>query len=152
MRSLFLIPTRRTKNARFTALLRRPSETENLRRLCRLFSTRGKKRLLFNHYFDCLAFLLIQTSKCLLWLVLSFSNSSLGCLLTCSENDVTRKKKKNHFAGRLAFFLFIIYFWLRWVLAAVCVLSLAEASRGYPWIAVLRLLLVVASLVAKHGL
>ena len=35
---------------------------------------------------------------------------------------------------------------------AVCVLSLAELSRGCSRIAVLRLLIVVASLVAKRGL
>ena len=151
MRSIFLIPTRRTKNDRFTALLRRPSETEHLRRLCRLCSTRGKNWLLFNYYFDYLAFLIIQTSKCLIWLVPSFSNSSLGCLLTCSENDVTRKKITSQ-AGWVSFFLFIIYFWLHWVFVAVCVLSLVEVSRGYSRIAVLRLLIVVASLVAKHGL
>ena len=39
------------------------------------------------------------------------------------------------------------FFWLCWVFAAVCRLSLVAVSRGYSPAAVLRLLTVVASLV-----
>ena len=44
-----------------------------------------------------------------------------------------------------------IYFWLRWVFVAVRGLSLVAASGGY-FVAVCGLLIVVASLVAEHGL
>ena len=40
-------------------------------------------------------------------------------------------------------FILFIYFWLRWVFVAACSLFLVAASR---------LLIVVASLVAEHGL
>ena len=45
-----------------------------------------------------------------------------------------------------------IYFWLYWVFTAACGPSLDVASRGYSLIAVRGLLIVVASLVAEHGL
>ena len=50
--------------------------------------------------------------------------------------------------------LFFIYFlfWQRWVFVAACGLSLVAASGGYSFIVVCRLLIVVASLVAEHGL
>ena len=48
-------------------------------------------------------------------------------------------------------FLFV-YFWLHWVFMAACGLSLVVASRGYSLVAVCRLLIAVASLVAEHGL
>ena len=48
--------------------------------------------------------------------------------------------------------LFIYYFWLHWVFTAACGPSLDVASRGYSLIAVRGLLIVVASLVAEHGL
>ena len=49
-------------------------------------------------------------------------------------------------------FLFIsLYFWLHWVFVAACALSLVAASRGYSLV-MHRLLTVVASLVAEHGL
>ena len=41
-------------------------------------------------------------------------------------------------------------FWLHWVFIAVCRLSLAAASGGYSSLS--GLLIVVASLVAEHGL
>ena len=44
-----------------------------------------------------------------------------------------------------------IYFWLRWVLVAARGLFLVAASWGYS-LAVRGLLIVVASLVAEHGL
>ena len=42
---------------------------------------------------------------------------------------------------------FILFFWLRWIFAAVCQLSLVAVSWGCSRVAVLRLLTVVASLV-----
>ena len=45
-----------------------------------------------------------------------------------------------------------IYFWLRWVFVAAGGLSLAVASGGLLFVAVHGLLIVVASLVAEHGL
>ena len=50
------------------------------------------------------------------------------------------------------FFKKFIYFWLHWVFVAARRLSLAAVSRGLLFIAVRRLLIVVASLVAEHGL
>ena len=44
-----------------------------------------------------------------------------------------------------------IYFWLCWILVAVCRLSLIVVSRGYSLIAVLGLLIAVASLISEHG-
>ena len=50
-------------------------------------------------------------------------------------------------------FTFIyLFIWLRWVFVAVCGLSLVVVSGGYPFVAVRRLLIVVASLVAERGL
>ena len=45
-----------------------------------------------------------------------------------------------------------IYFWLHWVFVAARGLSLASESRGYPLIAVHRLLIVVASPISDYGL
>ena len=45
-----------------------------------------------------------------------------------------------------------IYFWLRWVFVAVRGLSLVAVRGGYSFVAVHRLLIAVASLVAEHGL
>ena len=42
-------------------------------------------------------------------------------------------------------------FWQYWVFVAARGLSLAVASRVYSLVAICRLLIVVASLVAKHG-
>ena len=51
------------------------------------------------------------------------------------------------------FLLYIyIYLWLRWVFVPSHGLSLVVASRGYSLVAVCRLLIAVASLVAEHGL
>ena len=56
------------------------------------------------------------------------------------------------------FFLYInvsisfIYIWLRWVFVAARGLSLVAVSGGYSFLAVHRLLIAVASLVAEHGL
>ena len=49
------------------------------------------------------------------------------------------------------FYLFI-YFWLRWVFVAVHGLFSSCVQRGLLFVAVRRLLLVMASLVAAHGL
>ena len=48
-------------------------------------------------------------------------------------------------------FIYLL-FWLRQVFIAVRWLSLAVANRGYSFIAVHRLLIMVASLVAEHRL
>ena len=50
------------------------------------------------------------------------------------------------------FFLFVSLFWLHWVFIAACRLSLVVVSGGLLFIAVYRLLIVEASLVAEHGL
>ena len=49
------------------------------------------------------------------------------------------------------FFFFLIYFWLRWVSAAVQV-SLVAASRGYLLVMVHRLLIAMTSVVVAPGL
>ena len=55
---------------------------------------------------------------------------------------------------RRAFCLLILftYFWLHWVLVAVHGLSQVVSSGGYSLVVVLGFLIVVASLVAEHGL
>ena len=58
-------------------------------------------------------------------------------------------------AGRLFFFfnLFIyFYFWLRWVFVAACRLFSSCGEQGLLFFAVRGLLIVMASLVAEHGL
>ena len=45
-----------------------------------------------------------------------------------------------------------IYFWLHWVFVAVSGLFYSCGERGLLFVAVLGLLIVVASLVAEHGL
>ena len=49
-------------------------------------------------------------------------------------------------------FILFIYCWLRWFFIAVCRLSLVGGEQGLPFIAVHVLLIIVASLVAEHGL
>ena len=49
-------------------------------------------------------------------------------------------------------FIFIFYFWLLWVLFAVCGVSLVLASGGSSLVVVHWLLIAVAPLVAEHGL
>ena len=49
-------------------------------------------------------------------------------------------------------FIYIIYFWLRWVFVAALVLSLVGGKRELLFVAVRGLLIAVASLVAEHGL
>ena len=44
------------------------------------------------------------------------------------------------------------YFWLLWMFVAALGLSLVAARGGYFLVGVLKLLIVVASLVAEHGL
>ena len=48
--------------------------------------------------------------------------------------------------------LFFSLLWLCWVFIAAWVFSLVAASRGYSLVAVSRLLIVVASIIAEHGL
>ena len=45
-----------------------------------------------------------------------------------------------------------IYFWVHWVFVAASGLSLAAVSRGYSLVAVCRLIIAVASLVAEYRL
>ena len=45
-----------------------------------------------------------------------------------------------------------MYFWLCWVFIAVHRLSLVVANRDYSLVVVCRLLIVAASVVAKHRL
>ena len=52
----------------------------------------------------------------------------------------------------LLYIYIYIYLWLRWVFVPSHGLSLVVASRGYSLVAVCRLLIAVASLVAEHGL
>ena len=47
---------------------------------------------------------------------------------------------------------FMWVFWLHWGFLAVCLLSLVSMSRHYSLVVASRLLIVVASLVAEHGL
>ena len=53
---------------------------------------------------------------------------------------------------RVTFVYLFIYFGLYWVFAAAHRLSLVEVSRGYSLVAVLGLLIVVASLVEEYRL
>ena len=46
----------------------------------------------------------------------------------------------------------LFYFWLHWVFVAVCGLFSGCSEQGLLLVAVHRLLIVVASLVAEHGL
>ena len=52
----------------------------------------------------------------------------------------------------MSFFKIFIYFWLCWVFIAVCRLFASCSERGLLFVVVLRLLIVVVSLVAEHGL
>ena len=52
----------------------------------------------------------------------------------------------------LNIFIYLLYFWLRWVLVAVSGLFSSCGERGLLFVAVRRLLIVVASLVVEHGL
>ena len=49
-------------------------------------------------------------------------------------------------------YLFFFYFWLRWVFVAVQGFFSSCGERGLLFVAVHRLLIAVASLVAEHGL
>ena len=51
-----------------------------------------------------------------------------------------------------AFKEFYLFIWLCWVFTAECSLSLAAVSGGYSLVAVSRLLIAAASLVAEHRL
>ena len=52
----------------------------------------------------------------------------------------------------LFIYLFLFYFWLRWVFVPACRFFSSCGERGLLFIAVRRLLIAVASLVAEHGL
>ena len=55
------------------------------------------------------------------------------------------------FLKAVLYLLIYLFIWLCWVFVAACGLSLVAASEGYS-VAVRRLLIAVASLVAEHGL
>ena len=55
-------------------------------------------------------------------------------------------------SGVHTLFFISIYFWLCWVFAAACRRSLAVVSKGCSLVAICRLLIVVASLVAERRL
>ena len=57
--------------------------------------------------------------------------------------------EQNHYSEHLFKTLFI---WPHWIFIAVCGLPLVAASRGYSLVAVLGLVIAVASLVAECGL
>ena len=48
--------------------------------------------------------------------------------------------------------VYLLSFWLHWVSVAVCRLSLVVTRKGYPLIAVCRLLIAMAALIAEHWL
>ena len=54
--------------------------------------------------------------------------------------------------GCFSFLSFFLYFWLLWVSVAVNRLPLVAESGGYRLVAVRGLLVVMAPLVAEHGL
>ena len=60
----------------------------------------------------------------------------------CMQKSGYFKKKKPYL---------FTYFWLQWVFVAARGLSLVAANWGYFLVAVCGLLIVVASLVAEHG-
>ena len=62
------------------------------------------------------------------------------------------KIKEECYLFFLIYLFYLFYFWLNWVFIAARGLSLVVASRGLPFVAVCRLLIAVASLVAEHGL
>ena len=57
-----------------------------------------------------------------------------------------------HFLKIFYYFNSLINFWLGWVFAAACELSLVTVSRGYSLVAQHRLLIAEASLIAEHRL
>ena len=61
-------------------------------------------------------------------------------------------KKTGDFISISAVSIVFIHLWLYWVLVAVWGLSLVVESGNYFLVAVYRLLIVAASLVAEHGL
>ena len=50
------------------------------------------------------------------------------------------------------FFFFPIYFWLHWVVFAVCGLSLVAVNAEFSLAVVHGLLIAVTSLIVEHGL
>ena len=61
-------------------------------------------------------------------------------------------RSSNHSLSRSLFLFLLVYFWLLCVFIAGFRLPLLAASRGYSLVAMHGLLIVVASLVAEHGL
>ena len=64
---------------------------------------------------------------------------------------IQKNWKPGIFVFKFLFILFI-YFWLYWVFVAVCRLFSSCGEQGLLFLVVCGLLLVVASLVAEHGL
>ena len=88
------------------------------------------KPLILSRYFD--------TERCLL-----FSFQRIRVTMT----SVLENWKLHFFS-----FLKLIYFWLRWVFVAACGVFSSCSEQGLLFVAVHGLLIVVASLVAEHGL
>ena len=66
--------------------------------------------------------------------------------------DPLRQSAQNKMKHNIKKKKLFVYFWLHWVPIAACRLSLAVASRGCCLVAVLQLLISVASLVVEHRL
>ena len=56
------------------------------------------------------------------------------------------------FLKKILNFIYLFYFWLRWVFVAACGLFSSCGERGLLFVVVRGLLIAVASLVAEHGL
>ena len=78
------------------------------------------------------------------WLVAS-SHPRAGCVFSSAGGMLGRQPV-------LFFFFFFNILWLFWVFIAGCGLSLVAESKDYLVIAMLELLISVASLVAEHRL
>ena len=75
------------------------------------------------------------------WYLFQWSSTGGSFILQRTFDNVWRHFLKIYF-----------YFWLHWVFVAVCGLSLVAMSGGYSLVAMLGLLIAVASLFAEHGL
>ena len=76
------------------------------------------------------------------WAYLLFS-----LLARVNYSNISREVT-NIFPGNI-FFNLLINFWLRWVVIAACRLSLLAVKWGCSWVAVLRILIALASLVGR---
>ena len=67
------------------------------------------------------------------------------------EGTVQRTTLTSFFFYKFIYLIIIFYFWLHWVFVAAWAFS-SCGERGLLFVAVRRLLIAVASLVAEHGL